>query len=120
MGLWDVYRSRLNAQGGDRRGVALQRERQFLGRKIPNSLSYHHVTIDGAERDLAVIDSDNLDTKTLCSMPGEDLPHGGIVEWMGNHWLIVTRDANNEVYTKGTMKGKSWSIGALLKMAPNI
>lgn len=104
MGLWDVYRSRLNAQGGDRRGVALQRERQFLGRKIPNSLSYHHVTIDGAERDLAVIDSDNLDTKTLCSMPGEDLPHGGTVEWMGNHWLIVTRDANNEVYTKGTMR----------------
>lgn len=104
MGLWDVYRSRLNAQGGDRRGVALQRERQFLGRKIPNSLSYHRVTIDGTERDLAVIDSDNLDTKTLCSMPGEDLPHGGIVEWMGNHWLIVTRDANNEVYTKGTMR----------------
>ena len=103
-----------------------------MGRKIPNSLSYHHVTIDGAERDLAVIDSDNLDTKTLCSMPGEDLPHGGIVEWMGNHWLIVTRDANNEYTPKGQcgsvttfyagflMKGKSWSIGALLKMAPNI
>ena len=59
MGLWDVYRSRLNAQGGDRRGTAAQRERQFLGRKIPNSLSYHHVTIDGIGRDLAVIDSED-------------------------------------------------------------
>ena len=53
---------------------------------------------------MAVINSDNLNLKALCTMPGEDLPHGGLVEWMGNHWLITEKDANNELYTKGTMK----------------
>ena len=104
MGVWDSYRSRIEARGGDKRGAALQREHRFLMSKIPNSLSYHRVTIDGMQRELAVIDSDNLDIKTLCSIPGEDIPHGGVVEWMDSHWLITERDANNELYTKAKMR----------------
>lgn len=104
VGVWDSYRSRIDAHGGSKRGAALQREHRFLMGKIPSSLSYHQVIIDGVQRELAVIDSDNLDIKTLCSMPGEDLPHGGVVEWMDNHWLIIERDANNELYTKAKMR----------------
>lgn len=104
MSLWDTYRSRLNAQGGDRRSAVLQRERRFLSTKMPASLSYHQAVIDGEQRSLAIINSDNLDRKTLCTMPGEDLPHGGLVEWMDNHWLIIERDANNELYTRGIMR----------------
>lgn len=110
MDLWDAYRSRLNAHGGDRRTVTLQREQRFLASKMPNSLSYHQLTIDGAPRNISVINSDNLDTKTLCTVPGEDLPHGGIVEWMNQHWLITERDANNELYTKGTMRQCNYQI----------
>lgn len=73
-------------------------------RELPASLSYHQLTVNGTVRNMAVINSDNLNLKTLCTMPGEDLPHGGLVEWMGNHWLITEKDANNELYTKGTMK----------------
>lgn len=104
MSLWDTYRSRLNAQGGDRRSAVLQRERRFLSTKMPASLSYHQAVIDGEQRSLAIINSDNLDRKTLCTLPGEDLPHGGLVEWMDNHWLIIERDANNELYTRGIMR----------------
>lgn len=104
MSVWDSYRSRINAHGGNKREAALQREHRFLMDKIPGSLSYHKAIIDGKQRELAIIDSDNLDIKTLCSMPGEDLPHGGIVEWMDNHWLIIQRDANNELYTKAKMR----------------
>lgn len=104
MSVWDSYRSRINAHGGNKRGAALQKEFRFLMEKIPGSLSYHNAVIDGEQRELAIIDSDNLDTKTLCSMPGEDLPHGGLVEWMDNRWLIIERDANNEVYTKAKMR----------------
>ncbi len=32
------------------------------------------------------------------------MPHGGLVDWMGNKWLIIERDANNEVYTKCVMQ----------------
>lgn len=101
---WDVYQARIDARGGDRRGTVLRREQQYLERKLPSSLSYHPLTIDGEERVLAVINTDNLDTKILCSMPGDDIPHGGIVEWMENHWLITEKDANNEVYTKAKMR----------------
>lgn len=37
-------------------------------------------------------------------MPDEDLPHGGLVEWMNNRWLIIEKDANNEVYTRCKMR----------------
>lgn len=104
MSFWDTYRSRLNAQGGDRRNVVLQRERRFLNEKMPSSLSYHSAIIDGKPHNLAIINSDNLFQKTLCSLPGEDLPHGGTVDWMENKWLITERDANNELYTRGVMR----------------
>lgn len=101
---WNLYQARLHARGDDRRDVTLIREQRFLSRKLPASLSYHQLMIDGVQRNCAVINSDNLDTKMLLSMPGEDITHGGIVEWMDNHWLITERDANNEVYTKATMR----------------
>lgn len=110
MSLWDTYFSRLNAQGGDKRNTVLQRERRFLNAKLPASLSYHHAIIDGEQRNLAIINSDNLNQKTLCTMPGESLPHGGVVEWMNNFWLITELDANNEVYSKGVMRQCNYQL----------
>lgn len=110
MSLWDTYRARLNAQGGDRRGTVLQREHRFLNAKMPMSLSYQQVVIDGEQRSLAVINSDDFDIKTLCSLPGEDLPHGGLVEWKDNHWLIIKCDANNELYTRATMRQCNYQL----------
>ena len=110
MSLWDAYFSRLNAQGGNRRNAVLQRERRFLNAKLPASLSYHHAVINGEQRNLAIINSDNLNQKTLCTLPGETLPHGGLVEWMNNHWLITELDANNEVYSKGIMRQCNYQL----------
>lgn len=104
MNPWSTYQARMNAQGGDKRSAVMQRERRFLNAKLPSSLSYHQVFINGVAQSLAVINSDNLDMKTLCSMPGEDFPHGGTVDWMENKWLIIGRDANNELYTRGAMR----------------
>lgn len=53
---------------------------------------------------MAIINSDNLDIKTLCSLPGEDIRHGSLVEWMDQHWLVIEKDANNEVYTRAKMQ----------------
>lgn len=103
MSVWDTYHSRLNAQGIDRRSAAMQREVRRLSAKMASNLSFHQVTIDGRPQSLSIINSDNLNQKTLCTLPGERLQHGGIVEWMDNHWLITEVDANNELYSKGTM-----------------
>lgn len=104
MSLWDTYRSRINAHGGNRRSAVLQRESRILNEKMLASPSFHQVIVNGEQRSMSVINSDNLNLKTLCTLPGEGLPHGGLVEWMRNHWLITEVDANNELYTKGVMK----------------
>lgn len=104
MSVFDAYRSRITALGGNRRNAALIRESRYLDDKMSSSLSYHQVIINGNANNVAILNNDNLDTKTICSLPGQDLPHGGLVEWMSNHWLIIERDANNELYTKGTMR----------------
>lgn len=104
MSVWDSYSARLSAGGYDKRSTVMQREQRFLNTKLPHSLSYHQLIVDGEARNLAVINSDNLDLKTICSLPGEDIRHGSLVEWMGNQWLVTERDANNELYTKATMR----------------
>lgn len=103
MGAWDLYESRIVAHGTTKRGNQLLRETHNLLTKLPHHLSYHSVLIDDIERNVAIINTDNLDTKYIYSLPGEDIRHGGLVEWADNHWLITERDANNEVYTRAKM-----------------
>lgn len=101
MSVWENYDAIHNT---NMRNTRLSREQRMLIRKLPNSLSYHHAVIDGAERDVAIINTDNLDTKFIISLPGEDIAHGSYVEWMDNNWLVIERDANTEVYTKAKMQ----------------
>lgn len=104
MGVWDVYNSRITAKGGTKRGATLQREKGFLTRHTKDNLSYQECIVDGEQRFVSIINSDNLDEKTIIALPDEDLRHGALVEWMDNKWLITERDANTTVYTKCKMK----------------
>ena len=98
------YEARMNAHGRTRRGVTLRREQRELNDKLPHSLSYHTATVDEEERQVAIINSDNLDIKFIYGMPGEDIRHGSYVEWMDQHWLVIEKDYNTEVYTKAKMQ----------------
>lgn len=104
MNPWATYCSRIASRGGTRREARMRREARTLSGKYPGSFAYHEMLIDGDIQKVAVINSDNLNLKTLCSLPGEDLRHGSTVSWMDNHWLIIGRDANNELYTKAAMQ----------------
>lgn len=104
MSVWDSYDLRLQEKGRTTREAEYNKEFQYLKRQLPKSLSYHTIRINGADQNLAVINSDNLNIKTLCSMPGEDFDCGSLVEWMDNRWLVTEKDANNELYTRGKMK----------------
>lgn len=103
MSVWDTYKSRIEAHGGDKRNASLLRESRMLKLNLPDSLSYHSVTIDDTPQDVAIINTDNLETKYIYSLPGEDVKHGGLVHWKDNYWLITERDANDTVYVKGKM-----------------
>lgn len=102
-----------------KRSAALSREAHTIWSKLRDSLSYHTVKIYDAEhgftplceedpptpftQDVAIINSDNLNEKTIIAMPGQDIEHGSLIYWMDNHWLVTERDANDEVYTKAKM-----------------
>ena len=104
MNPWNLYDAKSGLRGGTPRDMMLRKEQDFLRRKLPKSLSYHEADVAGETRRLAIINTDNLDTKTICSWPGEDLPHGGYVSWIDQNWLIVEKDYNNEVYTRAKMR----------------
>ena len=104
MGVWDIYDARIAAKGYTKRDAAIQREKRFIRSHLKDNLSYHTCIVDGEEREVSILNSDNFDEKTIISMPDEDLRGGALVEWMGNKWLIVERDANTTLYTKCKMK----------------
>lgn len=104
MTAWDTYGMRTDMRGGTKRQAEYNREVSYLTRKLPENLSYNElVPIDGVPQNVAIINSDNLNEKMIFSLPGEDLVHGGLVEWMDNHWLITERDANTTLYTRARM-----------------
>lgn len=119
MSVWDVYENRMAARGETRRETVLRREKRTLKQKLPDSLSYHTVTMyDQAHgyniksdemkeysiiQNVGIINSDNLNEKYIYSLPDEDFEHGSLVEWMDNYWLITELDANNTVYRRAKM-----------------
>lgn len=104
MDIWDNYNARLTVNGATRRENALARTQGYINRKLSSSLSYQSVTINDVIQDVSITDNEELNIKTICTLPGESLIHGGLVDWADNKWLITEVDAHDEVYTKGTMQ----------------
>ena len=98
--MWEKYEARMRAGGMTQRDESLHRERHWLNSRLKDSLSYHTAIVDGKETKVAIVNSDNLNEKTMFSMPGGDFHLGVTVFWADNHWLITEKDANNEIYTK--------------------
>lgn len=105
MNPWRLYDEKMRSGGHYGRDAVLRREQQFIRDKLPKRLSYKDgVVINGTPQNIAIIDSDDFSIKTICSLPGEDIPNGGLVEWAGGYWLITEKNADTEVYSKGTMQ----------------
>lgn len=103
MSVWDSYQSRLEAVGTTKCDTALRRGARNLNMKSPDSLSYHTVDIDGISQEVMIINTDNLDEKFIYALPGEDIPHGGIITWADNHWIVTDKDASKELYARAKM-----------------
>lgn len=116
MDAWSIYQNRIDAHGDSKRNASFAREVRYINSKLPDNLSYHKVDIYQREygfnitseiavqhcisQNVAILNSDNLNEKTICSMPNEDIPLGSLVFWMGNYWLVTERDANTTIYTR--------------------
>lgn len=104
MDMWEAYSARLAVNGFARRETALTRTQAYINRKLSSSLSYHTVTINNVAQNVSITDTEEMNIKTICTLPGESLVHGGILDWEDNKWLITEVDAHNEVYEKGTIQ----------------
>ena len=91
MSIWDRYESRISASTPRRKDM-IDRTQRYILNKIYSSASSFTVNIDGAMQDVAIINTDNLNEKFIYSLPGQDIEHGGLVEWMDNFWLITEKD----------------------------
>ena len=116
MSVWKQYEGRMKLRGDTRREIHLNREIQSIYSRLPENPSYTDVIMyDGMhsynieskkmkrfaqQRDVAIINSDNLNEKFIIGMPGEDIENGSLFVWMGEHWLVTERDANTTIYTK--------------------
>lgn len=104
MSVWDVYKSRVEANGSTLREAKLREETRYLSTKAPDSLSHFTVEIDGASQEVAILNTDNFNQKKVCSLPGEDLTPGGLVAWNNSQWLITEKDVADEVYSRAMME----------------
>lgn len=96
---WDIYQQRMQTK----RDMWLRRDQQSILRRSPDTLSWHAVTVDGNQQELSIISQTEHDTKRICAMPGETLPHGALVEYADAVWLITEVDSETEVYHRGIM-----------------
>lgn len=119
MSVWDSYDDRINKSGSTRYEASLKREKRLLSNRMMESLSFHSVSVytpentinvDSQEsaasvitQDVAIINSDNLNEKTLITLPDQDIESGSMVYWKGYYWLVAERDANTTVYTKAKL-----------------
>lgn len=119
MSAWATYADRIGAHGNTFRDASFNREVRMLNKKIPRSLSYFTVDMIPREytfnindeesmkhqfqQNVVIIDADNLNEKTICSLPGEDVQLGALLYWQNNYWMVAERDANMNVYTKAKL-----------------
>lgn len=109
MSVWGTYEARINApidpNGSAERDAALDHIQNRMRRKIAASLSYQPVKIDGIDRKVAIVSkAEDFATKKIFALPGESLPHGSIVDWESQKWLITQINAHDEFCSEGVMQ----------------
>ena len=104
MSIWDSYENRMAAGGRSKRESMLHRELHMLSTKLSDSLSYYSVEIDNTSHEVVIVNSDNLNEKTIYSTSSNVVKGGSLVRWMNNYWLVTECDANTEIYTRAKIR----------------
>nr|DAQ62251.1 MAG TPA: head closure knob [Caudoviricetes sp.] len=100
----DYYRKIQNAYGANSlRDSQRNQVKQDLNRDFNNTLDAYTVTIDGIEKDLTILKTNDSHVKKIKSRPNESFNTGQIVYWMDSYWLIKEVDTNNDIITNGKM-----------------
>ena len=100
---WTLYNTRLNIDGSTYRDRNINRLKQSILDKAPDSISYKTVKINNVDANLMIIDTEQPTIKKIKSMPDETFMSGNYVDYANGKWLVVKSDFDDEVYTDGEM-----------------
>lgn len=99
----DRYTARINLHGTTQRERLKNRLIDNLNRKLPDSLSYKNVLLNGVETQLIINTSTQSYYKEFESLPGQRVEMGDYVEWANRTWLVYEADSDDEIYIDGKM-----------------
>lgn len=102
MSVWDTYIERAS-QVGTMRDALVEQAKTSIAQMSYDSPSCRHVKIDDVWQYALITHQQAMNEKRICSIPGEHLHHGGIVDFKDSKWLITELDADDEIYDRGLM-----------------
>lgn len=98
------YKERIGAKGFTKRERDVSYTRDFYRRRLPDSLSYKEVELEGKPTTL-VIDKGTMPfyKKFRSYLEDQEILVGDYVKWADTHWLVVRADADHEIYIDGML-----------------
>ena len=99
----DRYTARINLRGTTQRERMKNRLIANLNNKLPDSLSYKNVLLNGEETQLVINSSTKPYYKEFQSLPGQYITMGDYVEWSNRVWLVSEADSDDEIYIDGKL-----------------
>lgn len=109
----------MSAVGTNKQNAQLRREVRNIDRRLPDNLSFTSAVIYApdhgwnivdkevaqyaVEKNVAIINSDNLNEKMIMAMPEDEIENGSLVFWMDQYWLVTEQDANDTIYRRSKM-----------------
>ena len=102
MSVWEAYIERIS-QAGTMRDALVEQARSSIAQMSYDSPSCRHVKIDNVWQYALITHRQEMNEKRICSIPGEHLRHGGVVDFARSKWLITELDADDEIYDRGIM-----------------
>lgn len=100
----DRYEARMSLHGTTQRERVKNRLKQHLNDRLPNSLSYKDIILNGEKTQLIINSGTQTYYKDFQSLPDQEINIGDYVEWANSHWIVVTCDSDDEIYKDGKLE----------------
>lgn len=102
------YEDRLAHHGFTRRERNASQLRSYYSRRLPESLSYKHIKLNGVDTSLVIDKGTKPYYKKYRSLPRTDADFhpvvvGDYIEWAGVYWIVINADSDDEIFIDGEL-----------------
>ena len=102
------YIERMSHHGTTRRERTVSQMREYLSRRLPESISYKPVKLNGVDTSLVIDKGTKPYYKKYRSLPKTDpdfhpVVVGDYIEWAGVYWIVINADSDDELFIDGEL-----------------